>query len=185
MEKKIQYEIISQAYNLLTSKSGLNNRIILYSLSLIARIIDEANINIDEVYFWAAAYIASHKPNHRFYALSLEDYCSNNNLDRIKLERVLQEYTEKLNLIIFPDNSDNVFYLDRDDVVFSVIRASARESLRKAVLKKILGLGELDLNNLAEDVTNYLIDNLKLLPPEFNKSCTKIVKSLFIEESSI
>lgn len=185
MERRIHHEIISRAYNLLTLKSGLNNRTVLYSLSLLARLIDASNIDVDEVYFWAAAYIASHKPNHRSYALNLEDYCASNNLDRERLEKALQEYIEKLDLIIFPDNSDNIFYLDRDDIVFNVIKAAARASLRKAVLKKILGLEELDLNYLADSVTKYLIENLKLLPPEFNKSCSKIVKALFREESSI
>ncbi|WEU39894.1 MAG: hypothetical protein OdinLCB4_005340 [Candidatus Odinarchaeum yellowstonii] len=182
--RKIQREIISHAYSLLISKSGLNTRTVLYSLSLIARLLEVSGIDLGEIYFWAAAFIASHKPNHRLYTSSLEDYCLRNNLDRGRLEEALQEYVEKLKLIIFPDNGGTIFYIDRDDILFSVISAAARSALRKAVLKKILGLEELDLNNLAEDVTKYLIENLRLLPPEFNKSCSRIVKAIFREESS-
>ena len=184
MGRKRQVEEIIRAYNNLLSKSGLNIRTILYSLSLLARLLEASNQDIlDDAVIWAAAYIASHKPNNRIYAKNFDSFCAETDIDRRRLEEALQEYVDKLGLIIFPDNDNNVFYLDRDDIVYNVVRSAARASLRKTVLEQVLGLRELDLDGLTEELTKYLIENLKLLPPEFDKSCSKLISSLFKEES--
>lgn len=175
-------EYIRNAYRNVLCKANLNPKTILLSLNLLARLLELKDIDMgDETNIWAAAYIASHKPNNFKYSKDVDSFCSENNLEKNKLEKYLQNYIDELNLIVFPDNCNNLFYIDREDVLFHIIRSASRYALNEAVLKQVLGLANLKIEELADELTEYFTEKVKVLPSDFSKSCAILIKTFFKE----
>jgi len=156
-----------------------NEQTIFTALNLLARFIEKSVKNSDDLnYIYASAYIAAHYPNYVNNTLDMSSFCSRFNLNKDTIEGIIQDFIDELDLIFFPDNNGDTFFIDKEGVLYSIIFSVAKQKFNNAVLSKVLDLSEFDLDELTDELTDYLINTIRILPDNFSKSCNTLIKNI-------
>jgi hypothetical protein len=178
MDKRSNIEAIKKAYFELR-QTNLNQKTIFYALNLLARLIEKSPKYRDEYkYVMASAFISVHQPKYVNNTLNLESFCNNYGLAEDEINSAVQVFINELDLITFPSNNGEDFFVDKDGVLYSVLQSITKEMFNNAVLSKVVDNADFDLENLIEEVTSYFIDRIRIISYDFSKSSQSLVKTL-------
>ncbi len=134
-------------------------------------------------FFASCLFIASRNPwshpNHR----SKKDFADHFQIKKISsLEWYLSNLVEKLGLIIIYDDYHFPYFLDPEDVMFSVITSVIKTELENSFVKALLEVETFNKGVLIEEIIDILVNRLKVIPTDFSREIGKIVLDLIEKE---
>ncbi|MHA1712458.1 MAG: hypothetical protein ACTSW4_00180 [Candidatus Ranarchaeia archaeon] len=170
--------IIRDAYQYYV-ELGVEDNVVFYALNVIRRFLTcHEGIKEPRPFYAAVLYIAKRHPftypNHTIKA----DFA---NKSRIKISS-LEWYTDMINSTLgfykIYDRRHFPYFLDPYGIIHQVISAVIRDRLDEAKIKQMLGLSSLNIRQVARDVTNWIVNRLKLLPAVFKTQIQAYIVSL-------
>ncbi|MHA1754212.1 MAG: cyclin family protein [Candidatus Odinarchaeia archaeon] len=178
MKKNEVVEYVKKAYNVLNEKN-FKKEVLFYALNILARVLELTPKTVySDNYIVAAIYIATRRPKYHNNVLNLEYFSNIFNISEDEIQTLVDFIIDKLDIIVFPSDKGDIFYLDKEGVEYVLIKAITKSSFNQAIISQVLGIEKFDIDLLADNLSEYLVENLRILPADFHKSCKNLIKIL-------
>ena len=179
-----QNTMIKNAYSYFIT-NDVEDSLSFYALNIIKRYIQSHGTVKDPVSVFAASlYISGRHPYTFPNRETRTDFAKTYQIKTSSLEWYIESIINTLDFIKIYDYRQYPYYIDPEGIIQTVLTSVLAERKTESQIKHVLGINRYHEDGIATDVTNRIVERLKLVPEAFKDQIKNFVLNQLRAETS-